>query len=153
MFVDVKTNLPDSAKLGIEFGQPASAHNYAEARPGNGTIAVGPFTFLGGAYPPDEDVIRITSSEYQPRGARELLQQTHNEYVSDGCVFFEVPFVIGRVVVAEEFGAEWPFTVERGVVGCDWGALGKSPWPVFRHNNRTYAISGASEEFIHAMPF
>jgi len=114
--------------------------------------STGPFTFSGGAYPPDEYVVMITSSEYQSARVRDILEKSHSKYVVGGRIYLEIPFVIGRIVTAEEFGDAWPLVVERGVVGCHWGALGTSPTVGFRYRNTNYAISGASEEFIRAAP-
>lgn len=150
VYVEAVTNLPDGVQFEVEFDDDQNdltVMERAKARTTNGKLSFEPFAYGGGAYAPDLYIVRISSTPPTEIKLR-------SEYVSNGSLRFVMPFVLGRLVKAEDFGNEWPLAVEWAVIGCDWGALRQSPTLVIRYNKTNYAISGAlaSEAFLDATP-
>ena len=158
VYFDVLTNLPDSMQFMFTVADSEGGiEGQAKAEIANGAMSVGPFSKKGEPYPPGKYIISISSPllRLQPPEVQKAMgesgENVYGEYIFEGRVDYEKPFVVkeqlsspeGREVTKEEFGEDWPFTVERGFVDCT-NLSGGLREAVFRSGGVTYALNGTA---------
>jgi hypothetical protein len=166
VYLDVETNLP--AGMQVMFTVTDSEGNIAGQAKGevaNSAISVGPFSSKGEPYFPGTYTVSISSPllQLQPPNVQEVLgnsgENVYGECISKGRVDCERLFAVeeqsspeGREVTKEEFGEDWPFTVERGFVDCT-NLSGGLREAVFRSGGMTYALNGTARSRAKAQGY